>query len=196
MPHCARAVPHERGLDRPPAPHHAQPLDRRDVSPVDLPDGDEAGTDGLPIESDGAGAAIAGITAHLRTGQPEVVSQHLAQPPDRRRGHRAAPLTRNVVADRSSRSSATARANQRVATSRRYARSRGRRRSATGHRSPRPAIEAPSDPDAGCPTSRASAAWIRAGTSEQAPTTIRAAATRPSGATSITAATLAIEITR
>ncbi len=62
-------------------------------------------------------------------------------------------------------------------------RSRGRRRSAPGRRGPRPRSRRASDPATpAAPTSRASAASIRAGTSEQAPTTIRADATRPSGA--------------
>ena len=193
-PALGTAAPHERGLDRCQLSITRKPLDRRDVSPIDLPDGDEAGTDGLPIESDGAGAAIAGITTHLRTGQPEVVSQHLAQPADRRRGHRDGSVVdaerRHVI------SSETARRTSVVATSRRYA--PVPRTSSIGDRTSKSAasIEAPSDPDAGCPTIRASAASIRAGTSEQAPTTIRADATRPSGATSITAATLAIEMTR
>ena len=58
------------------------------------------------------------------------------------------------------------------------------------------AIDEASDGEATWPTRRASAASSRIGTSEQAPTTIRAVVTLPPAPTSSTAATLAIEITR
>ena len=61
-------------------PFPEKSLDGRDGGVGALPDSDETGTSLRAVEEDGAGAAIPGVAADLRTGQPEVVAQHVGQP--------------------------------------------------------------------------------------------------------------------
>ncbi len=76
------AAGEERGLERRRRAARArQPLDGGDGPAIRLPDGHEARADLLPVEPDRARAAVARVAADLRPGQPEVLAQHVDQPP-------------------------------------------------------------------------------------------------------------------
>ena len=62
-----------------------QPLDSADLGTRRLRHRHEAGAGGLPVDQHGAGAAVAGVAAHLGAGQAEPVAQHRRQPRHRRR---------------------------------------------------------------------------------------------------------------
>src|SRR5690606_14528189 len=72
-PALCGAVIAERGLERVrrPGPGPGETLDGRDAPALGLPDRGDAGEDGLVIEEDGAGAAVALVAPLLRAGQAE-----------------------------------------------------------------------------------------------------------------------------
>src|SRR5690606_14559323 len=80
-PALCGAVIAERGLERVrrPGPGPGETLDGRDAPALGLPDRGDAGEDGLVIEEDGAGAAVALVAPLLRAGQAEDVAERLEQ---------------------------------------------------------------------------------------------------------------------
>ena len=68
-----------------------EPLDRLDVPAVGLVGHHQAGVDGLAVEDDGAGAALALAAAFLGARQAAVLAQHVEQPLHRRHFGRAPP---------------------------------------------------------------------------------------------------------
>ncbi len=53
---------------------------RRDFMPLDLTGCDQAGTDRLAIQQDGAGATVPGVTADFGSHQPQMFTQHFGKP--------------------------------------------------------------------------------------------------------------------
>src|SRR5215468_9377789 len=74
----------ERGLHRMELAAAGQALDGRDLGPVGLDREHRAGLDRLAVDVDGARAALTGIAADVRTGEPEVLAQRLDQQSGRR----------------------------------------------------------------------------------------------------------------
>src|SRR5205085_167775 len=62
-------------LERVKLPGHCQALDRLHASAVGLHSQNSAGLDRLAVDEDGAGAALAGVAAHVGAGQPEHIAQ-------------------------------------------------------------------------------------------------------------------------
>ena len=61
----------------------AHPFDRPDLAAANLRHRHQAGTRLLPVDPDGAGAAVPGVAADLRPGQPQIVAEHIGEPPHR-----------------------------------------------------------------------------------------------------------------
>ncbi len=59
-------------------------LDRRDLMSFDLSGGDQTGADRFTVQQDGAGAAVAGVTADLGSHQSQVLAKHFGQTLHRR----------------------------------------------------------------------------------------------------------------
>ncbi len=74
----------EGGLQRVQPLGSAEPLDGLHAPARDLPDGRQAGADGLSVEEHGAGPALAfAIAALFCAGEPQFVAQHIEQRPRR-----------------------------------------------------------------------------------------------------------------
>src|SRR5262245_24509720 len=56
-----------------------EPFDRGDVGALHLPGKGRAGLHRLAVDMDHAGAALRGVAAHMRAGQPQVLAQELHQ---------------------------------------------------------------------------------------------------------------------
>ena len=69
----------ERLLDRVERVLPGEPLDGGDFRPVRLHREDGAGLHRLPVHEDGAGAALRGVAADVRPGQPQPVAQQVAE---------------------------------------------------------------------------------------------------------------------
>src|SRR3990172_3783648 len=67
----------ERLLDRVEATALREPPDRRDRAPVGLDREHRAGLHRLPIQEDRAGATVTRVAAHVRTREPQVVSEEV-----------------------------------------------------------------------------------------------------------------------
>src|SRR5262245_42499093 len=67
----------ERGLHRVELAALRQALDRGDLGALGLDREHRAGLDRLAVDVDGARAALAGIAADVRSGEPEVLAQRL-----------------------------------------------------------------------------------------------------------------------
>src|SRR5262245_53366858 len=84
--HAGRAVAalkavlrHETLLERVQLAVLLEPFHGRDLAPVRLDGEDRAGLDGPAVEQDGARAAVCGVTADVRAGQPEHVADQVDQ---------------------------------------------------------------------------------------------------------------------
>ena len=77
MPHCAPDLIHEVLLQRMIA---AESFDRDDFGAFDLRNGNEARADRLSVDEHRARAALAFAAAFLRSGEPDILAQHVEQP--------------------------------------------------------------------------------------------------------------------
>jgi hypothetical protein len=64
-----------------------QSFDGGDGLIFDLTDGDETGANGISVEQDGAGTAIAGIAANFGAGETEMLAQDAGEPVGWGSGH-------------------------------------------------------------------------------------------------------------